>query len=264
MPRTPAKVFAGAPVLCGHRGSGAGVIDGHRENTLGSFRAAVAAGLRWVEVDARLTADGVLVALHDPAVEDGRFVAELAATETDALGLTRLADLLEDLPVDVAVDVDVKTSIEDALRPRERTTGALVADMCSRETRTVLITSFDPSALLIAREVAPELPLGLLTWIRFPLRKAIAAAAQMGLDVVAPHYESFRLGDPARARYERAPDEVVGLAHAAGLEVLAWSPPPVEAEALIAAGVDCVVVDDVPAAVYLHSGAALTRQERLA
>ncbi|MEA2215443.1 MAG: glycerophosphoryl diester phosphodiesterase, partial [Solirubrobacteraceae bacterium] len=53
-------------MLCGHRGSGRGIVGGQRENTLGSFRAAVAAGLRWVEVDARLNADGALVSRHDP------------------------------------------------------------------------------------------------------------------------------------------------------------------------------------------------------
>jgi len=35
------SVFGDSPVLCGHRGSG----TGHAENTLPSFRAAVAAGL---------------------------------------------------------------------------------------------------------------------------------------------------------------------------------------------------------------------------
>jgi glycerophosphoryl diester phosphodiesterase len=82
-------VFADTPVLCGHRGSGRGIVDGRRENTLESYRAAVAHGLRWVEVDARVTADDVLVARHDPVTDDGRFVADLTAAETDAAGLTR-------------------------------------------------------------------------------------------------------------------------------------------------------------------------------
>ena len=43
-------------MLCGHRGSGRGIVGGHRENTLASLRAAVAAGPGCVEVDARLTA----------------------------------------------------------------------------------------------------------------------------------------------------------------------------------------------------------------
>jgi glycerophosphoryl diester phosphodiesterase len=64
-------------VLCGHRGSGRGEVNGQRENTLGSFLAAVDLGVRWVEMDARLNADGELVCFHDP-VADGRLVSSLS------------------------------------------------------------------------------------------------------------------------------------------------------------------------------------------
>jgi glycerophosphoryl diester phosphodiesterase len=230
-------VFADTPVLCGHRGSG----RGERENTLESYRAAVACGLRWVEVDARITADDVLVARHDPDIADGRLVAELTAAETDELGLMRVADLFEDLPREVAVDVDVKSSLEDALRPRERTTAALVAGLLRAEQarRQLLVTSFDPAALLIVREHADVLPLGLLTWVRFPLRKAIAAGAHLGVAVVAANVESFIERDTAAS---------VRVAHQAGLQVAAWCPEPVQRDALVEAGVDCLVIDDVPAA----------------
>lgn len=246
-----ATVFLEPPVLCGHRGSGRGVVDDAAENTLPSFRAAVAAGLRWVEVDARFTADDVLVARHDPVVQDGRFVADLSAEETDALGLMRVADLLEDLPPEIAVDIDVKSSLEDALRPRDRTTAALVADLVAGGSpqRQVLVTSFDPSVLLIVRERLPAVPVGLLTWMRFPLRKAIAAAAHLGADVVAPHVASFPLGRGAAASaVERDAAWSVDVAHRAGLQVVAWCPQPDEADAFVAAGIDCLVVDDAPAA----------------
>ena len=239
-------MFADPPVLCGHRGSG----RGEGEKTLGSYRAAVEAGVRWVEVDARINADDVLVARHDPIVEDGRFIAELASTETDDLGLMRVADLLEELPTEVGVNIDVKSSLEDAARPRERTTGALVADLARREgeRRQMLVSSFDPSVLMITRERSPETPLGFLTWLWFPLRKAIAGAAHLGVDVVAPHVGSFQLDNRDGPKLERPPAESVRVAHEAGLEVVVWCPEPAEAEQLAAAGVDCLVVDDVPAA----------------
>jgi glycerophosphoryl diester phosphodiesterase len=242
-----AAVFADPPVLCGHRGSGKGIVEGHRENTLDSFRGAVAAGLTWVEVDARANADDVLVARHDPVTEDGRPVAELTSAETDELGLMRVADLLEDLPAHVGVDVDVKTALEDALRPRDATTAALVAQLVAGEPsrgRPLLVSSFDPSVLLIVRERLPGVATGLLTWRRFPLRKAIAAAVHLGAQVVAPHFESFAIGPPL----DRPPAELVGVAHEAGLQVLTWSMGPADRDALIAAGVDCLVVDDVPIA----------------
>src|SRR3954452_14263411 len=161
-------LFGPGPTLCGHRGSGRGIVDGQRENTLGSFRAAVEAGLRWVEVDARFTADDVLVSRHDPIAEDGRFVSEVTASEADAQGLMRVADLLEELPDEIGVDVDIKTSVEDALRPRERTTAALVAELVADPPRPLVLSSFDASSLLIVRERLPDATVGLLTWKNFP------------------------------------------------------------------------------------------------
>jgi glycerophosphoryl diester phosphodiesterase len=249
-------VFVDTPVLCGHRGSGRGVVGGHPENTLASYRAAVDGGARWLEVDARTTVDDVLVARHDPVTDDGRFVAELTAAETDELGLVRVADVLGELPRDVCLDVDVKTSLEDALRPRERTTAALVADLLRRAAagRRVLVTSFDPAALLILRERAPEVPVGLMTWIGFPLRKAIAAAAHLRMEVVVANVESFPLGGGGERALEREPAVSVRVAHQAGLEVGAWCPAPAEQAALAEAGVDCLVVDDVAAAIERTRG----------
>jgi len=238
-----ARVFVDVPVLCGHRGSGRGV----GENTLPSFRAAVAAGMTWVEVDARTNADGVLVAYHEAVVPDGRYVSGLRSSETDALGLMRVGDLLEDLPPHIGVDIDLKTSLEDAQRPRDETTAALVADLVKPHAngRPLLVTSFDPSALMIARERAPDLALGLLTWLRFPLRKAIPAAVHLGLQVIAPHVESFGLRQHRPRQGERAIAESVAVAHAAGLQVVAWCPLREERRVLLDAGVDCLCVDDV-------------------
>ena len=243
------RVFVDVPVLCGHRGSGSGIVAGRRENSLASFRAAVAAGLRWVEVDARRTADDVLVASHEPIVDDGRFIADLGAAETDELGMLRVADLLAALPTDVAIDIDVKTSLEDALRTRAETTAALVAELAlaERARRRVLVTSFDPAALLIVREHAPEVPIGLLTWTRFPLRKAIPAAVHLGVNVLIAQVASFALDEIPGPRVERGAAHAVAVAHETGLQVAAWCPDPAEAQQLVAAGVDCLIVDDFAA-----------------
>jgi glycerophosphoryl diester phosphodiesterase len=240
----PRPVFGDPPVLCGHRGLGRGVVDGHRENTLESFLAAASAGLSWVEVDARVNADDVLVSLHDPAVADGRLVSELSSAETDELGLMRLADFFEALPVEVSVDLEVKTSLEDAWRPRGATTAALVAGLVAREAerRTVLVSSFDPSAIVVVRELLPEVPTGLLTWRRYPLRKGIPAAVHLGAQVLAPHFVSLANAE------ERDTATLVKAAHDAGLQVLTWSMGHSDMDGLVAAGVDCLCIDEVPTA----------------
>jgi glycerophosphoryl diester phosphodiesterase len=232
MVQPPTRVFDVVPVLCGHRGSGRGIVGGQRENTLGSFRAAVAAGITWVEVDVRRSSDGVLVASHDP-------IESAPAAE---LGLMRIEELLEDLPPHVGVNLEIKTALEDARRPRGETTAALTADLAARVGggRRLLATSFDPSAPLIVRERAPQVPVGLLTWIRFPLRKAIPAAVHLGMDVVAPHVQSLQLDAAELAASIR-------VAHEVGLQVVGWCPDAEQRRKLVAAEVDCLIVDDVPA-----------------
>jgi glycerophosphoryl diester phosphodiesterase len=87
--------------------------------------------------------------------------------------------LLEALPDEVAMDFDLKTSMEDAIRDRDATTAALLAALAAREARRrpVLITSFDPGALDIPREIAPGVPRGLLTWLDFPIGQAVGPPA---------------------------------------------------------------------------------------
>jgi glycerophosphoryl diester phosphodiesterase len=243
------RAFADAPVLCGHRGMGKGDVDGHTENTLESFLAAVDCGLDWVEVDVRTTQDEVLVTAHYPTLPDGRFFTEVAYADSGAL--LRVEDLLDALPEHVGVDLDIKSSAEDALRERNATTAASVGRLAANEVRRrrVLMTSFDAAAVLIAREHAPDVPAGLLTWVRFPLRKAIPAARHLGLQVVAAHVGSFSVNDTDTAPVHREAAWSVDVAHRAGLEVVAWCPNPDEMPLMLEAGVDCLVVNDVPRAV---------------
>lgn len=229
-------------MLCGHRGIGRGEVAGQRENTLGSFMAAADLGVPWVEMDARLNADGVLVSHHDPSA-GGRFVSELSTRETDALGLARLEDLLTELPATLGIDLELKTALEDAARPRTQTTGARVAELVERmPRRPLVVSSFDPSAILIFRERLAEVPIGLLVWARYPLRKAIPAAVHLGCEVLCPHVLSV-------VEDVRDPAESVRVAHEAGLELLVWNSLPDQRPALVAAGVDCLCVDDLPGAV---------------
>src|SRR4029077_3048407 len=71
LPRRAAAMSSGeAPrrphiQVVGHRGA-AGIAP---ENTLPSFEAAWAAGVAWVETDARLTSDGVPVIMHDATLD---------------------------------------------------------------------------------------------------------------------------------------------------------------------------------------------------
>ena len=177
-------------------------------------------------------------------------MAEITGAEAEALGIMPLAELLEELPAEIGIDVDIKTAIEDALRPREATTAALTAGLVEpyAATRPLLLSSCDASALGIVRERVPDVPVGLLTWKQFPLRKAIPAAVHLGAAVVVLHATSFPEPGDGRA-LDRPASDSVEVAHRAGLEVLAWGASHARAAELFEAGVDCVCVDDAPKAV---------------
>ncbi len=138
----------------------------------------------WVEVDVRLTADGVPVLLHDSTLErttNGRGsiaaalwadVRRLDAGETfdpafAGEPVPALADFLEAaLEYDVGVNLELKGTPEDA---------ATVAEVALTVARALwqpggpganhpppLISSFAPSALEAAARIAPDWPRGLL------------------------------------------------------------------------------------------------------
>jgi glycerophosphoryl diester phosphodiesterase len=240
------RPFTQRPSLVGHRGCGS-VPPGLPENTVASFLAAVDHGADWIELDVRRTADDRLVLVHHATLPDERFVADVSGAEAAGAGAESLQDAFDAIPEGVGIDVDVKTSLEDALRtPAASTIGLLVPVLLAElRRRPLLVTSFDPAALIHVRDHAPGVSTGLLTWKHFPLRKAIPAAAHLGLDAVLAHVPSFGPNDVDPAPVHRATAHSVEVAHAAGLDVGAWCPRPDEARALVEAGVDALVVNDL-------------------
>jgi len=247
------RVFGSGLALLGHRGLGRGTVDGVLENTLESFLAAVALGIDWVEVDVRRTADDRLVVAHNPANADGVFYADMTG---DRHGALDLSVLLEALPPGVGVDFDVKTAMEDATRGRAETTMAQLASVAGREAgrRPTLISSFDAGALDIAREVAPAVPRGLLTWVEFPIGQAVAMAGHLDVQVLAPHWGSLRPNDREPMELQRPLGYVVDMVHASGREFLAWCPTVKFAQQLLDAGVDALCVNNVPKAIAALRG----------
>lgn len=235
------------PTLIGHRGLGRGVVDGHPQNTLGSFLAALDAGVTWVEVDVRRTADDTLVVAHDPAYDDGTFLVDLTAEQVQQRGTLRLSDLLEALPPTAGLSLDLKTCMEDAARPSDRTTAALLAPVALRELhrRPLWVTSFDPGALTVLREQARDLPLGLITWHGYPTEHAVAAAVHLDVQVLALQVGSL-WPDPAPTWPQRPLTNVVSLLHRSGRELAVWCPRLPHAVQLAQAGADALIIDDVP------------------
>ncbi len=102
------------PLAIAHRGG----TESAPENSLAAFGAAVEVGLRHLETDVHLTADGVLVAFHDERLDRvtdaSGAISELASSEVAAARIAgtepipTLDELLETFP-DTCFNIDAKS-----------------------------------------------------------------------------------------------------------------------------------------------------------
>jgi glycerophosphoryl diester phosphodiesterase len=236
------------PAIVAHRGAS----STHPENTLESFASAIEAGADAVELDVRMTVDGVPIVMHDADVsrttDGGGLVRDLRVAEIGRLrirgagneGVPSLKEVLELCSGRIGVDVEIKNVPGEPdfdsshARAAEATCAVLSA---SKFTGQVLIASFDSAAIARSREFAPEVPTGLLTIA--PLEEASLPAH------VGPHEWLL----PLAARVFAAGESIVSSAKSSGILVGAWTvDEPAAAVRLMRWGVDAVVSND-PAAI---------------
>jgi glycerophosphoryl diester phosphodiesterase len=153
--------YPGRPLVLGHRGSTSG---GCRENSVRSVLEAMSKGADGVEVDVRLTLDGVLVCSHDDRVTTplGRplLVSRTTASELLACAGTgsqdRLATLAEVLTIleAAAGHVVVEAKPADDHVGAFRTARALAGLLLPLSTSTsITVSSFDPRVLDAVRRL---------------------------------------------------------------------------------------------------------------
>jgi glycerophosphoryl diester phosphodiesterase len=245
------------PLVFAHRG---GCALGP-ENTMASFDAGAAAGADGLELDVRLTADGVAVVHHDATLDrttdaSGPINAHTAAAlaRVDAaywfgrdkdfplrgqgVGVPTLAAVLSRHP-GVRLIVDLKDDLAElgsAVARDIRAAGA--ADR-------VCVAGFGARALDAARRALPEASTSAhreevrvalcRSWLRWPVRRAV--------------YQGYQVPE-RRAKLRVVSPLFVRHAHAAGLSVQVWT---VNREPdmlrLLAWGVDGLISDHPDAAV---------------
>jgi glycerophosphoryl diester phosphodiesterase len=155
----------GLPIAFAHRGGAVDEAGIALENTMFAFEQAIDLGFDYIETDAHVSSDGVLVAAHDPTLErttDGQGViedhtyAELARLKVGGReAIPRFEDLLTAWP-DVRLNVDAKTA--QAV--------SLIATLIHRHRAwdRVCVASFSaPSVYRLRRELGPRVATA-LTW----------------------------------------------------------------------------------------------------
>jgi glycerophosphoryl diester phosphodiesterase len=225
----------GGPYAVAHRG-GAGLAP---ENTIAAFERSYALGVRYLETDVRLTADGVCVAFHDAHLRRttgvrGR-LGDLTWEEVRRLRVggepvPRLADLLDAFP-DARFTIDVK---------EPRALGPLVAAVHgSRAAGRVCLAGSADRVLTEARET-----FGLATALGWESLTRLALAGRTGS---RPRWVRRAQFAHVPLRLGRVPvfaDRLVAMAADLGVRVLVWTvDDPALMHRLLDAGVDGVITD---------------------
>lgn len=248
------------PTIVAHRGAS----STRPENTLASFEEAIRIGARIVELDVRLTSDGVPVVMHDPAVDrttDGsgdvnalmlgeirrldagtpelpQPVPTLAEVLELASGRTAVVLEMKGLPGDRGYDVESRDALVRATHA-ELERSAFVGP--------VLIVSFDVGAVGMSREIGPDVPTGLLSIEAVPPRDALELAVKAGHEMVLPGTRSLIPAGPA----------FVEDAHEAGIRVGTWTvDDPDTVAMLLSWGVDAIASNDPAMALGVLSARA--------
>lgn len=235
------------PLVVAHRGA----PSTHPENTLPSFEAAIALGALIVELDVRVTADGVPVVMHDPTVDrttDGSgAVHELTAAEIARLdagtaevpaAVPTLAEVLDLASRRAAVALELKNLPGEPGYDHRREAAAEAAHAELARTAfsgPVLVIAFNPTSIGASRGIAPEVPTGFLTTQVVDPREALAFAVSAGHQMLLPGTKAL---EPVGAPF-------VGEVHEAGLLVGTWTADePEQVARFLGWGVDAVASND--------------------
>ncbi|MDD7943779.1 glycerophosphodiester phosphodiesterase family protein [Microbacterium sp. NE2HP2] len=233
------------PRVLAHRGFVPADSEGIVENTFAAFAAAHALGVRYVESDCHLSADGTVILFHDAdlsrVVGDPRPIADVGDRELEDLmadrgGLVTLAQALDAFPT-LFFNLDVKA--ESAAE----TVGRLVAPHADR----VLLTSFSDRTrerALRAAHDAGGRPATSAGTIRIA---ALVAAVASGVPWLIGR--ALRGIDAVQVPERRGPIRIVSprmirAVHRAGVEMHVWTVNDADGmRRLLAAGVDGIVTD---------------------
>ncbi|HEY7738319.1 MAG TPA: glycerophosphodiester phosphodiesterase [Candidatus Limnocylindria bacterium] len=197
-------------LVVAHRGASRAIP----ENTLEAFQAGVQAGADAIELDIHLTADGHLAVIHDPTLD--RTTDRTTTVATASLADVKVADagwafpgengeypfrgkgmtiptlpeVLAWLPAGIGLAVEIKApaAVEGVV---EALAGSAV-----REARQVTVMSFQEVAIDRVRELAPDIPTGLLLVPGDSFERGLKWVVEHGHAAVFP-YDPDLGGDPA-------------------------------------------------------------------
>jgi glycerophosphoryl diester phosphodiesterase len=216
------------PQVIGHRGAMAYAP----ENTLESFREARQRGATWVEIDVKLSADGVPIVMHDASLERtmgvDRLVADTPRAELPAAVPTFEQAIACFQELGLGCNVEIKPC-----EGREAETARVAVETLRRAWPRALpaplLSSFKDASLKAARETAPEFARALLV-------------GELGDDWQA-RAEAVGAAGMNVGRRKLTAAGAVAIKRA-GYALSVWTVnDPDEARAIVGMGADCIITD---------------------
>jgi glycerophosphoryl diester phosphodiesterase len=198
------------------------------ENTLSSAEAAIARGFA-IECDLQVTADAEVVVFHDDTLDRLTDLSgPVAATPLAAVRKARLKDSDDHVPtLEELLDlVDGRVPLIIELKSRfdgDRRLEAAAAAILASYTGPAAVMSFDPSAMIAMRRLAPTLPRGMLAdrfvaaeWPGVSLPVRLACKGLVAAPLVLPSFIAYDVNAlPASAP--------LALRHFFRVPLLAWT-----------------------------------------
>ena len=252
------------PAVVAHRGASLR----YPENTLPAFRAAIGAGADVIELDARLTADGVPVVMHDADVATttygSGFVHELTLAEISALrvralragrdparraSVPTLRQALAYLRGRATVEIDLKNEPgEPGFDGTHRVAAEALRLVRELRLGPVIVASANPETMQWVRRHHPDAVTG------------VAATEHENLwdwiDYAAGHGHTFLAADAAAVLSAGA--DFVARAHAHGVQVDVWAVnDPETVSGLFSWGTDLVGTNDPELAIPARNRARI-------
>lgn len=245
--------LVGVPIGMAHRGftpRGPGRAPHAWENTLAAFEAAASLGLRHVETDCHVSADGVVVLVHDPDLTrttgTARRVGEMSWAEIarvrgpDGHPVPRLDDVLSALP-DTVLNIDCKD-------PRAAMPLAAAVRAAGAEDR-VLVAAFDGRVSLAVQVAAPGVARSLgmratgAATLAARLSSLSPTASRSLVRAVAGDADALQVPE-TYGRVRVVTDRLLQVVHDIGLQVHVWTvDDPRDMHRLLDHGVDGLISD---------------------
>ncbi len=234
--------YRDAPLVVAHRG--ASLLA--PENTMAAFNLAVDVGAHAIELDAKLSRDGEVVIMHDSTLDRttngtgtirSHTMMELRALDAGAYfgdsfsgeRVPILSEVFDILAGKILINVELTNYATLFDRLPEKVISLIVSRGMEND---VLISSFNPVALIRSKRIAPDIPIGLL----------VRGSTRLLINRVMRSWIMYDCYHPA---WEYVSQGLIDQERRMGNRIHVWTlNSPEEMINLVKAGVNGVITDD--------------------